>query len=219
MAGNRPTTSGVLHKLLVADQPLRCTASTDKALVLAALWYRLAHDVLADLALEPAWPASLRWRHAPELAHRASVVNALALTWEGVKPMRVRPLPRLHKALWSLPERLVEDALRWAPPVVLPADHKGRYRVVASHFSALLARQRHPDRQIKVYGFAQPVRWRGQALPELCQAIVQGLGPLYRQHERRIVELARDEAEARWLTDYGRAQYFRIRRVTGARKS
>lgn len=218
MAGNRPTACGVLHKLLASDEPFRRTASADQALVLAAMWYRLAGAVLDDLALAPAWPDTRRWRHPPELAHHPRTVSATDLTWEGVKPVGVRPLPHLHRLLWALPEKRLEDALRWAPPVLLSMDRKGPYHVVANHFSALIVRQRHPGAHVKVYAFTRAVAWQGHALPELCQAIVQALWPLYRDHERRIVELARDEAEAAWLTGYGRAQYFRIRRAVSARK-
>lgn len=217
-AGNRPTICGVLHKVVARDEPFRRTVSTDRALVLAAMWYRMAGAVLDDLALAPAWPTTRRWRHPPELARQPQTVSATELTWEGVKSTGIRPLPHLHRLLWSLPEELLEDALRWAPPVLLSVARKGPYRVVANHFSALIARQRHPGGRVKVRAFTRAAAWQGHALPELCQAIVQALWPLYRDHERRIVELARDETEAAWLTGYGRAQYFRIRRAVSARK-
>ena len=177
-------------------------------MLLVALSYQLARRLLEDLALapQPLAPRRLRWKLRPGSAR----IPSSGILWSGIGSAKARPLPRTHAFMAELPEALVRQALAWAPPLVEPADRHGDSTVVANHLSALLARQRMLGQRVQVqrmhYATAQH-----RTLPEICQGIVHVLQPVYGQHRRRIAELAPDETQARLLTDYSRAQYFRLK--------
>ena len=203
---------GQLHRLLAQDGETRWSTGKGNALLLAALNYQLARRLLEDLALapQPLTPRRLRWKLRPGSAR----IPASGILWLGIGSAKTQPLPRTHAFMAELPEALVRQALAWAPPLVEPADRHGVSAVVANHLSALLARQRMLGQRVQVqrmhYATAQH-----HTLPEICQGIVHVLQPVYEQHRRRIAELAPDETQARLLSGYSRAQYFRLKGGTG----
>ena len=206
-SGGRPLVVGQVHRLLSREGETRWPKGQRNALLLVALSYQLARRLLEDLALapQPLAPRRLRWKLHP----RSERIPASAISWTGVGSVKAQPLPATHAFMAELPEALLLQMLAWAPPVVEPVRH-GASAVVANLLTALLARQRLPDRRIQVwrmhYGTPQQ-----RTLPEICQGMVHVLAPIYAQHQRRIAELAHDVTQACLLTGYSRAQYFRLK--------
>ncbi len=207
-SGGRALVVGQAHRLLAQGDPGRWSKGQRHALLLLALSYQMARRLLEDLALEPAplGPRTWRWKLCPG----SEKIPASTLLWSGIGSGQVKPLPRTHGFMAELPETLVQQVLAWAPPVVAPADRSGNCLVMADHVSALLARHRLPGQRIRVvrtrYATGVP-----RAIPEICQALVHALGPVFTAQERRIAEFAPDEAHARLLTGYSRAQYYRLK--------
>ena len=199
---------GQVHRLLSREGEARWTKGHHNALLLVALSYQLARRLLEDMALapQPLAPRRLRWKLHP----RSERIRASEIIWTGVGSVKAQPLPRTQTFLAELPKALVLQALAWAPPVVEREDRHGNSAVVANHLTALLARQRMPDQRVQVWRmhYATP---QHRTLPEICQGIVHVLAPVYARYQRLIAELAPDESQARLLTGYSRAQYFRLK--------
>ena len=210
--GGRPLVVGQLHRLLAPSGPARWSTGKGHALLLAALNYQLTRRLLEDLDLAPQPLTPKRWRW--KLRQGAERIPVSGIVWSGIGSAKAQPLPRTHAFVAEIPEALVRQALAWAPPVVEPADRHGDSAIVANHLSALLARQRLPDQRVQVWRMHYATA-RHRTLQEICQGIVHGLEPVYEQHRRRIAELAPDETQARLLSGYSRAQYFRLKGGTG----
>lgn len=183
---------------------------TRNALLLASFNYRLAQRLLTDLALTPGalTPKRWRWQQSP----RAERLPASKITWSGF--VSAKPLPETRAFLENVPDEMVRQVLKWAPPLLQPSRANGTSFVVANFLSALLARQRFPDQVIQVRRLGHAIS-SGRTLPEICQGTVHVLHPVFLQHRRRIAQLAPDEATAKLLSGYSRAQYFRIKDSIG----
>lgn len=207
-SGGRPLVVGQVHRLLSREGEARWSKGHSNALLLVALSYQLARRLLEDLALapQPLAPRRLRWKLCP----RPERIRASEIIWTGVGSVKAQPLPATHVFMAELPEALVLQALAWAPPVVEREDRHGNSAVVANHLTALLARQRLPNQRVQVrrMHYATP---QHRTLPEICQGVVHVFEPVYARHQRRIAERAPDEMQARLLTGYSRAQYFRLK--------
>lgn len=204
----RLSVAAYLRGLLDDPEPRRWPLARKNALRLAAVTYQVAKCFTADLGAAPQPPTPRRWR--PQLESGAQSVRAAALVWSGVEPWNVRPLPLTRAYLNLLPDDLVDRVLNWAPPVVVPFDRGSKYWVVACHVAALVARHRRPDADVSVRQLRGRVR-RDRTLLDVCAGAVPALKPLFRRHRRFLARIAVDDAEARCLAGYSRAQYFRIK--------
>lgn len=200
----------VLHRLLTGDATALRDPQLGEALVLAAAVHRFAQCLLDDLGLPPDVGASSRYRE-PGLARQERVLTT-ALIWTGPALQLARPLPRVREFLHVISAPLVQAIVRWAPPVVIPADRRGRRLVVADHVPAILARHFLSAEEVGV-GCVDHAPARPCALPAVCQSLVALLAPICACSWQSVASGIDNAPDAVLLTGRSRAQVFRIRKV------
>lgn len=209
-SGRQAAAVSVLHRLLTGDATALRDPQLGDALVLAAAVHRFAQCLLDDVGLPPDVGASSRYRE-PGIA-RQERVPATVLTWTGSVLQAARPLPQVRAFLHIISAPLVQAIVCWAPPVVLPADRRGRRVVVANHVPAILARYFLRAEEVGV-GCVEHAPARPRALPAVCQGLVALLAPICACSWQSVAAGVHKASDAVLLTGRSRAQVFRIRMV------
>lgn len=189
---------------LIFDPTYASRAKTfSLGLMLCAFNLQVARRVCSDLDVAPALFPAQRWQRS--LKPRLQMVNTHSLSW-GATPLSIAsPLVETRCYLMSLPNKLIDELIRIAPPVVAPKDKRSGSRVVANQLVALLACLMRADTAVAVKEL-ETTPGLERSLAEICAAYVLLLQPIYEQRKQDIVQASGSLAYATALTDYSRAR-------------
>lgn len=130
-------------------------------------------------------------------------------------PVDRRRLPLMltatHRFLASLPESFAEDAVTWAPPVVLrPKQANAQVPVVGNLIPAFVASRVLPDRPVGVVTLTR--RWRVRpSLSDLASVPLDPLDRLCAAQRDRLIAAAPSIEVAQLFTGLARAMVARVR--------
>lgn len=171
----------------IGSQGPRARSQRD-ALFLCGVLVSCAQRVLADLNY-PLPPMVVAQRWSCGTGPRDARVPALALVWASPTQSHRPAMPLTARWIDQMPEALVDSVLRWAPPVVNPADRRGNHVVIAHHLCGLLARHRYPGSLIRVRVLDRSSGIRRNAA-EICVAIDAVMKGLLRANEMFVARHA-----------------------------
>ncbi len=172
----------------IGPQGPRASRSQRDALLLCGALVGCAQRVLADLN-DPLPPMVVAQRWSCGTGPRDARVPTLALVWASPTQSHRPAMPLTAQWIDQMPEALVDSVLRWAPPVVNPADRRGNYVVIAHHLCGLLARHRYPGSLIRVRVLDRSSSIRRNAA-DMCVAIDAVMTGLLRANEMFVARHA-----------------------------
>jgi hypothetical protein len=223
-SGGRRLPCSVLVEWLAIGRPVQLkTPAQRRALLLAALDRNLLTALAQDLGLgaddlsgvvrAPLVDVPSRGIARVKLDPRAVPVRQLELPWRLTPPIL---MAQSYALLARLPIAWAEQAVAWAPPVVLQDAKTGRWVVAAHLASAWVARGRLLDTNISVqvatehHGTIRPTHELNE-VRELVRVVLPPLMGLCHGFKQQIADFSDGLLSGQWEDQLRRAMTYRYR--------